>query len=628
MGTFHDLIRLHRQTGRCTDFEIAMHEDNNQQGSLHLQLEQLDRFDDICTADDYQRIERLIENVLDQRGPKFELPFVWHGKYRLTRYLGGGMSDVYLAEQINLHDRVVVVKILPATQPQAGSDRLGLFREESKTLAKANRQDAASMVFPIDYDVFQDHPYLVMEYVAGETLRDHVNGSELTVSGVVRLVTASARSLADAHRLDIVHGDIKPSNMMVRPDDSVQLIDFGLSAFFKDAQRTRFGGTRGYAAPEQLSGEEVDARTDIYCLGVVFKELLDEVPIYKQTARNRNLARQANQLVDEMTADAKELRPSSAEEVVKCLEGLTKRKDQNSFHFVAIAGGILALLLGAVWLWSSQWTGDPSQTQAARKATIEWVESVNGKCKLDEFGAVREVDLNNCWVDNGAIEQLNVFERVDHAMFANSNVNAEGVALLSQPLTTLVLAGTDTGDRIFPVLKKFRLTTLDLSGTKITGEGLESLPIPERLDSLGVADMPITDEHATTIARMKRLRLLNLRSTEITAAGLSKISHLELEQIDLGQCPIKDNAIAELAKIESLERIVLSNCSGLTESCIDSLLLMKNLTDIEMINSKFSDAQLRRLKALPKLKSLAVGEMIGRDLAGLGDDFGEDVRVY
>ena len=140
--------------------------------------------------------------------------------------------------------------------------------------------------------------------------------------------------------------------------------------------------------------------------------------------------------------------------------------------------------------------------------------------------------------------------------------------------------------------------------------------------------MPITDEHATTIARMKRLRLLNLRSTEITAAGLSKISHLELEQIDLGQCPIKDNAIAELAKIESLERIVLSNCSGLTESCIDSLLLMKNLTDIEMINSKFSDAQLRRLKALPKLKSLAVGEMIGRDLAGLGDDFGEDVRVY
>ena len=484
------------------------------------------------------------------------------------------------------------------------------------------------MVFPIDYDVFEDHPYLVMEYVAGETLRDHVNGSELTVSGVVRLVTAAARSLADAHRLDIVHGDIKPSNMMVRPDDSVQLIDFGLSAFFKDAQRTRFGGTRGYAAPEQLSGEEVDARTDIYCLGVVFKELLDEVPIYKQTARNRNLARQANQLVDEMTADAKELRPSSAKEVVKCLEGLTKRKDQNSFRFVAIAGGILALLLGAVWLWSSQWTGDRSQTQAARKATIEWVESVNGKCKLDEFGAVREVDLNNCWVDNGAIEQLNVFERVDHAMFANSNVNDEGVALLSQPLTTLVLAGTDTDDRIFPVLKKFRLITLDLSGTKITGEGLESLPIPERLDSLGVADMPITDEHATTIARMKRLRLLNLRSTEITAAGLSKISHLELEQIDLGQCPIKDNAIAELAKIESLERIVLSNCSGLTESCIDSLLLMKNLTDIEMINSKFSDAQLRRLKALPKLKSLAVGEMIGRDLAGLGDDFGEDVRVY
>jgi len=610
-------------------FEIAMYDDNpDHEGSLQLQLEQLDRFDDICSVEDHRRIETLIENVLDQRGPNLELPFLWHSKYRLTRYLGGGMSDVYLAQQINLHDRVVVVKILPATQPQAGPERLGLFREESKTLAKANRQDAASMVFPIDYDVFQDHLYLVMEYVAGETLRDHVNGSDLTVSDVVRLVAASARSLADAHRLDIVHGDIKPSNMMVRPDDSVQLIDFGLSAFFKDAQRTRFGGTRGYAAPEQLSGEEVDARTDIYCLGVVFKELLDQVLIDEQTAQSRDLARQGNQLASEMTADAKEQRPSSAEAVMRRLEAMTKRMDRSGFRLVAVVGGILALMLGAIWLWSSQWTGDSSQTQAARKATIEWVESVNGKCKLDEFGAVREVNLNNCWVDNSSVEQLNVFERVDHAMFANSDVDAEGVALLNQPLTTLVLAGTDTDDRIFPVLKKFRLITLDVSGTKITGEGLKLLPNPERLDALGIADMPIGDEHAKTIAGMKRLRLLNLRSTQITADGLREFANLKLEQIDLGRCPIKDNAIRELAKIQSLERIVLSECGLLTENSIDNLLLMENLTSIEMINCNFSDEQILRLKALPRLNSLGIGATNGRDLEAIGINFGQKVRVY
>ena len=606
-----------------------MHEDNlDKQGSLLLQLERLDRFDDICSPDDHLRIEKLIESVLDQRGPKLELPFVWHGKFRLTRYLGGGMSDVYLAEQINLHDRVVVVKILPATRPKAGSERLELFREESKTLAKANRQDAASIVFPIDYDVFQDHPYLVMEYVAGETLRDHVEVAELTVSDVVRLVTHAARSLADAHRLDIVHGDIKPSNMMVRPDDSVQLIDFGLSAFFKGTQRTRFAGTRGYAAPEQLAGSEVDARTDIYCLGVVFKELLDRVLINDQTAQSRSLEDQATKLIADMTAKSKEQRPASADEVVRILNEFAKPKHKVAWYSIAAVTGMLLLLLGATWLWPSPLSSHQSRNLAARQAVIAWIESVNGRWKEDETGQVSEVDLNNCWVDNASLEQLNIFPGVNHAMFANSDVDAEGIALLNQPLTTLVLAGTDTDDRIFPVLQKFRLITLDLSGTKVTGEGLEGLPGPERLDALGLADMAIADEHAKTIAGMKRLRLLNLRSTKITAAGLRDIADLKLEQIDLGRCAIDDRAIAELAKIESLERIVLSGCDSLTANCIDDMLRMKNLTSIEMMNCKFSDRQILRLKALTKLEALQVGKRNGRDLDRLNDSFGRNVRVY
>ena len=598
--------------------------DNNQDESdgLEEDLQNLDRFDDICSDDDLQSIEKLIGYVFNDVGPELELPLVWHGKYRLIRYLGGGMSNVYLAEQINLDDREVVVKVLPAVTAAKNEQRRDLFREESRTLAKANRQDAANMVFPIDYDVFEDHPYLVMEYVAGETLADHARSSELSIGDVVQLVTAAAQKLADAHRLEIVHGDIKPTNMMVRPDQSVQLIDFGLSAFFKNSQRTKFGGTRRYAAPEQLAGGKVDSLSDLYSLGVVFKELLEELPAENRTVKCRNLARQADQLANEMTEDTREQRPSSAEEVLHRLDQMTKRTNQNRFRGIALTTGLLALLFGVIWIWNPFFATDERQS-----AVIEWVESVNGKCRVDESGIVREVDLNNCWIENSSVEQLNVFEQLNHAMFANSNVDADGVKLLNQPLTTLVLAGTETDDRIFPVLEKFKVITLDLSGTRITGEGLKELPNPGRIDSLGVADMPIKDEDARAIAGMRRLRLLNLRGTQITAVGLRELAGLELEQIDLGNCPIEDDAISELAGIESLQRIVLSDCQGLTENCIDALLRMKNLTSIQIDNCKIGDEQILRLKALPKLSHVGVGAQPNRDPEWLRKGFGSGIKI-
>ena len=538
------------------------------------------------------------------------------------------MSDVYLAEQINLHDRAVVVKIFPATQSQASQERLELFREESKTLANVDRQSAANIVFPIDFDVFDEYPYLVMEHVVGETVAEYANSTTPNASSVLQIISSAAQALADAHRLDIVHGDIKPSNMIVRPDQTVQLIDFGLSAFFKEDERLRAGGTPRYAAPEQLSGQKVDARTDLYGLGVVLKDLLEEVPTENQTQQDRKLSREATQLAIAMTVDAKEQRPASASEVVSRLEGMTNPGHQRGLRLLLSVAGVLILLLAIVWMWGAYGASVGSAMSDPEVISVlEWVESVGGKYKLDEFGSVCEVDLNNCWVDNEAIQKLNVFEDLGYGLFANSKVDADGIAMLDQPLSTLVLAGTNTDDRIFGVLKKFRVTCLDLSGTKITGEGLKSIPTPERLDSLGLADMPVTDEHAETIGGMKRLRLLNLRSTKFTAAGLRKIAHLELEQLDLGQCPIEDKAIDELVKFPSLERVVLSNCDGLTSNCIDGLLTMKNLTSIEFANCHFSDEQILRLKSLSKLNYLLVGARHGRDLEMLRREFGPRVKV-
>lgn len=586
---------------------------------LEASLQNLDSFDDICSADEHRLIETLMGDALEEVTEEMseaplaplELPCLWHGKYRLTRYLGGGMSDVYLAEQINLADRIVVVKILPAATAAKKQQRLHLFREESKTLAKANRQEAASIVFPIDFDVFQDQPYLVMEHVAGDTLTDFVKSKNLTVNDVIRIVSAAAQSLADAHHLNIVHGDIKPTNLIVRPDQSVQLIDFGLSGFFKDEHRNKFAGTRHYAAPEQLSGNKVDSLTDVYCLGIVFQELLEEIPTEPQTPDARKLVRLAKELADQMAAKQREQRPSSAAAVVSLAAGLlTDTNATRVSRRVLLATGMLAAMgVGTGVFYPSllgldAWDRRRSTDTKPPADVIQWIASVDGKCERNQQGRVAVVNLNDCWIDNDSLPQLNVLIDLRHLMLANTNVDAHGVAVLEQPLATLVLAGTATDDRIFSVLKKFRVTTLDVSGTKISGDGLQELPNWEWIDSLGVADMPITDDHAMTIASMKRLRLLNLRSTQITASGIRNLARLNLEQIDLGHCLIEDDAITELAKITSLQRIVLSQCRRLTGECIDDLLRMKKLTAIELLGCQFTPAQISRLSALPHLEHL------------------------
>lgn len=196
------------------------------------------------------------------------------GPYRLLRRIGaGGMGEVYLARDTRLH-RNVAVKLLPAewSHDSAAQER---FTLEART---ASALDHPNICTIHDIGVSDEGRFfLVMAYYRGETLERRLARGPLPVAQAVDIAAQIGRGLALAHEAGVVHRDIKPANVMVTLRGEVKLLDFGIARLVGALGLTRTGalvGTPAYLSPEQARGETVDARTDLWALGVVLYEML------------------------------------------------------------------------------------------------------------------------------------------------------------------------------------------------------------------------------------------------------------------------------------------------------------------------------------------------------------------
>jgi len=193
------------------------------------------------------------------------------GSYQVVSLLGtGGMGEVYEARDTKL-GRDVAIKVLAAAFIH-DPDRLSRFRREARTLASLNHPHIATIY---GLEESGDMDCLVMELVKGETLAARLKKGPLAMELVVRFGAEVADALAAAHAKQIVHRDLKPGNIMVSKS-GVKVLDFGLAKIQSDERVTTCGaimGTPDYMAPEQSEGRECDARTDIYALGLVLREM-------------------------------------------------------------------------------------------------------------------------------------------------------------------------------------------------------------------------------------------------------------------------------------------------------------------------------------------------------------------
>ena len=207
------------------------------------------------------------------------------GSYHVESRLGaGGMGEVYLARDQKLH-RPVAIKLLSG-QLGADTERLRRFRVEAHSVSQLNHPN---ILVIHDFGEHEGRPYMVTEYVEGMTLRQRLQGDPIALHDAVAVGLQIANALASAHARGIVHRDVKPENVMIRPDGYVKVLDFGLAKLAtEDAPpplASSIGtvpgavmGTPQYMSPEQARGLDLDARSDVWSLGAVLYEMLAGAP--------------------------------------------------------------------------------------------------------------------------------------------------------------------------------------------------------------------------------------------------------------------------------------------------------------------------------------------------------------
>ena len=269
-----------------------------------------------------------------------ELPAIL-GKYELLEFLGGGMSHVYRARDTVI-DRAVVVKILTDDSCK-DADAKARFLQEARLAGGFQHENIVSV---FDYGEFDGKPFIVMEYLKGEDLREAIRGSRLGgMNDRLRIALHIADALHYVHTRAIVHRDIKPENIHIDPNGRVKLMDFGI-AKTADLSLTRTGmamGTPYYMSPEQISGNPTSHLVDIYAYGLLLYEILTGVRGVRGETMEQVFFQILNQTVD-VSAMEKAGVPAAVRDLV--LRCTAKKPEDRPQSFQAISEELRGILAG------------------------------------------------------------------------------------------------------------------------------------------------------------------------------------------------------------------------------------------------------------------------------------------
>jgi len=254
--------------------------------------------------------------------------------YEILDKIGaGGMGEVYLALDTQLN-RKVALKFLPSHLCQ-DEDCRKRFTREAQAAAGLDHPNIAAI-----YEVgeYQGRPYFAMQVVEGQSLREVLAGKDLPIERVLEIAIQICEGLQAAHDKGIIHRDIKPSNMLLDSHGRVRIVDFGLASVRGSEQLTKTGstlGTIGYMSPEQVRGQEVDHRSDLFSLGVVLYELLTKQNPFKRDSEAATLKAVSDDLPHPAARFRAEL-PDSLQLILdKALDKDTKTRYQHADDLAA-----------------------------------------------------------------------------------------------------------------------------------------------------------------------------------------------------------------------------------------------------------------------------------------------------
>lgn len=208
---------------------------------------------------------------------------IFSDRYQLKKYLGGGMSSVYLAHDIIL-ERDVVVKLIKTDPSNLDKSKNRFLREVQSTIKLSH----PNVVSVYDVDDSDEYQILVTEMIIGPTLKTYIRDNHpLSIEAVISLSRMILDGIGHAHDSGIIHRDIKPQNILVNENNDVKITDFGIAKAMSETRMTETNQVMGsvqYISPEQAKGQDTDERTDIYSFGIVLYEMLaGDVPYHGET---------------------------------------------------------------------------------------------------------------------------------------------------------------------------------------------------------------------------------------------------------------------------------------------------------------------------------------------------------
>jgi serine/threonine protein kinase len=254
-----------------------------------------------------------------------------NGRYRLEARIGsGGMSTVYRATDQTLQ-RHVAIKLMHR-EIASDSDQLERFRREARAVAQLSHPHIVGVIdYGEDLDPAHPRPYIVFEYVEGETLKERIRRTgRLPITEAVAYAIEIARAVGTAHAHHIVHRDVKPQNVLIDEEGQAKVTDFGIARTLDEEGLTVDGrvlGTTDYVSPEQALGRPVTGQSDLYALGIVLYEMLTgEVPF-----KGENQVAVAMKHVREELPDVQHKRPEVSAALASVIDAATAKRLEDRY---------------------------------------------------------------------------------------------------------------------------------------------------------------------------------------------------------------------------------------------------------------------------------------------------------
>lgn len=564
-----------------------------------------------------------------------EFPIIQSGRFQIVALLGsGGAGKVYKAVDTTL-DKTVAIKTLHSNN---AADALR-FQREAK-LAAALKHPNVMQVY--DFGVTQDEePYLVLEYVEGQSLAERLESKQpIPLAVALKIFTQIAAGLYHAHSNNVIHRDIKPGNVLLVEGDNpldirALIVDFGLAKQQDHSQSltaTGVGlGTPRYMSPEQFRGTEVDYRSDIYSFGcLMFQTLTGVAPFEADTLM---------QLLDQHL----NTQPLSLSDTIHGLNkkrSTSKRDSDNSQPefsdaIETIVSKCLQKSAGDRYQSAEQLRLDlldEFQKELARSSKVE----VRNEEKLNPPDIWTGLEHNQSGLTTKHIKIsfvvaviCTIFVSLWMLLRATPNQTIRDVPLQSRnddtrtlhnvsklPVSAVYLSKTgitncyaENDEQLKDNLKGLHAKRLELSNSNFTPQGFRNAETSEatQIESIG---NKLTRAHLEAFAELKHLRKLGIGGPEekFHSDDLSVLSECkELRQLAVQQQKLTTADFNNIVKLTRIEELDLSACEGITP---DNLLLLKklpNLSSLVLDNTAVTDKEIHVICSL-KLKNLGLKE--------------------